>query len=492
MSDGLPPGALTDPAPTFGAPQAPSRPDTLIVSLRTDSPAAKRLRARGADAAPERVLRDLLSGERPPEATQVLEDLAGPLEMLQRRYRPIGVEPMASAGADLDTLRASREEVGGPRWATAIAAESLIAASSDRRAGIVCVRLPADELPRAATALRAHSQVERVSVPAERWLCAAPSPSRNLQWGLRAIGYFGAPRQLARERVQVAMLDSGVEVTHPAFAEGRVHLDTGIWDADDPSGHGTHVAGLLCAVADDAVGTAGVLDSRRSHLAIWRITPDQPSPDGVWRFDSTVYLRALQAVESMDPPPEVLNLSLAGAERDEDEEDTIAAIAARGTVVVCASGNGAQPRPDEPMYPAMWPQTIAVGAITENQCWWRHACFGDHLDLVAPGTNVLSTVPTTPALPWRTDVGAMTMSGTSFAAPLVAGTIARLRARDPSLTPEDVRMLLRRHSRRLPEMGGDARTPMHGSGCLDVGATLRSVDGTGAVPGARGRRRGGA
>jgi subtilisin family serine protease len=298
--------------------------------------------------------------------------------------------------------------------------------------------------------------VERVP---NRWLCATPSdPLLNRQWGLRAIRWFHAKRPSAAS-VKVTVLDSGVDRTHPDL-EGVVtsYRHDGS-SARDYAGHGTHVTGIVAALANNSVGIAGVANCR---ISMWKVFDDRD------RFDDALYFEALG--DCLVDGTRVLNLSLGGEGKSRTEEDAYRELVRAGIVVCAAMGNEYdEGNPTE--YPGAFPGVVAVGAVDEvgNRAYFSNT--GRHIDVVAPGVNVLSTLPMKPT--WEGESRYAAWPGTSMATPHVAGLAALLRAKHPTWTGKEIATRLRKSARKLPAMKRRSFTSAYGYGLIDVAAALR-------------------
>jgi len=308
-------------------------------------------------------------------------------------------------------------------------------------------------------------------------------PRYSEQWGLREIGM---PEAWAGARdassVPVAILDTGVKVDHPDLAaalwsnpdeiagnglddDGNGLVDdvhgwhyyqdfsTGRGvsrnnaDLTDNHGHGTHTAGIVGAVGDNGVGVTGV--AWRSRLMILRVLDDE----GVgWESDIVRGLNYAVRNGAL-----VANLSLGTPDTGRALEAAIGRAEDAGVVVVAAAGNDGGPI----SYPARDPRVIGVGATTTNARRASFSAYGPGLDVMAPGTAILSTWP---AQPYHS------ASGTSAASPHVAGVAALMRAQQPELTPARLRDCLRLVARDLGEPGWDEK---HGWGLLDAARSVR-------------------
>jgi subtilisin family serine protease len=244
---------------------------------------------------------------------------------------------------------------------------------------------------------------------------AAKDPLRRVQWALDAI-HLGDLSRRARQPVPagagalVAVVDSGVESSHPDLG-GRVVRGQDFVDGDggpdDPSGHGTHIAGIIAATAGNGIGGAGVAPAARI-LAIRVLDADNAGmPANV-----SAGINAAIAAGA-----DVINLSLNWSMPSAGLAPVTAAVqraADAGIAVVVASGNDDQPRCEEPFLPQ---RTLCVGAVDGDL---RRSAFSSHgsgLGIVAPGEDMLST--------WRG--GHYTsISGTSQAAAITSGVAALL------------------------------------------------------------------
>ena len=258
--------------------------------------------------------------------------------------------------------------------------------------------------------------------------------------------------------VIVAVVDSGVDATHPDLV-GRVVAGYDFIDNDetpqDTFGHGTFIAGIIAAVGDNGIGIAGVAPEARIMpvrvIDRYGMGTEDGIADGIrWATEHGA---------------RVINLSLGGFYSDPIAAAIDEAIAA-GVVVIAAAGNDGSP---EPMFPASYAPVIAVGAthgralpgarflLTEWSDW------GVGLDVVAPGEDIVSTVPL--GVPFNDSAADRYVmdSGTSYSAAYASGIAALLIARgmDP----------MRLVSAALPG-SGSPRTSVIGSGVVNACAAL--------------------
>jgi subtilisin family serine protease len=310
-------------------------------------------------------------------------------------------------------------------------------------------------------------------------LAAPTDPFFRKQWALRSARVPRAWRTSVGGEVTVAVLDTGIDMSHPELARNLwtnpgelpgngvdddhngfvddVHgADTVNGDGDpaDGAGHGTAVAGVIGARGDNGAGVSGV--AWRVRLMPVKVLPDHG-------FGTTASLVA-GIRYALANGARVLNMSLNGADRSLALEEAIAAADAQGVVVVASAGNDGANRDSVASYPASVasPAVVSVASSDRGGRLAYASAYGAiSVDIAAPGDNILST-----------DLGGRygTHSGTSFAAAYVSGAAALLAAARPAASGAQVRGALLAGARR----GGrfEARVS---EGQLDVAAAMRRL-----------------
>ncbi len=278
------------------------------------------------------------------------------------------------------------------------------------------------------------------------------------QYGLNNTGQTGGTpgadidaegawvRTIGSRNVRLAVIDTGVDYTHPDLAanmwaqRGYDFLD----NDDDPmdnEGHGTHVAGTIGAVAGNGTGIAGVA-WQIEMMALRFIGPDGgTTADGI------------RAVEyAWANGARVSNNSWGGAGFSQALFDTIQAAGNAGHLFIAAAGNNGMNNDAFPFYPASYnlPNIIAVAASDHNDNRPPFSNYGrSSVHLAAPGVNILSTLPG----------GAYGQSsGTSMAAPHVAGVAALILAANPGMSYAQIRQLILNNADRLAQWEGVVST----------------------------------
>jgi subtilisin family serine protease len=406
------------------------------------------------------------------ESAQRLPDtVVDPLEHLRRdagarAVHPLFVPRRVRTRVQAAATRGGRTLPVRHRQLMAVVA-SVVAAVNEELAGFVIVEVSKKEVPTEVLRRVASSPaIEFVELMPARWLTSAqPSdPTQNRQWGLRAINWYAASRPDAGN-VTVAVVDTGVDVNHPDLRGLSIEYHHDGLSARDIVGHGTHVSGIISATTDNAAGINGVA---RCKLLVHKVFADKPADDGEFYVDGARYLRALNAV--IDGGAKVLNLSLGGTARSQAEQTLFNRLERFGVTVVAAMGNEfEQGNPTE--YPAAYDNVFAVGASAETDLRSAFSNTGRHIQLVAPGSNILSTLPTTRS-PYRDATRYAAWSGTSMATPHVAAAAGLLAAKRAAWAPAEVKQQLIKTARKLPDMGGKSFTPAYGNGLLDLERAL--------------------
>lgn len=245
--------------------------------------------------------------------------------------------------------------------------------------------------------------------------------------------------------VAVAVVDTGVQASHPAFAHNTVAAGANFVDLDNPQdtsdpatgrmgGHGTHVAGIVDQVAAGAtIVPVKALDA-----------------DG---FGNAFYLA--QAIDFASREADVINLSLGSTFDSRAVREAVRPAVASGDILVAAAGNSGAQTPTE--YPASLAAVLSVASTDADDRRSDFSNFNDLVDLSAPGTEIVSAFP---------DGQYRTWSGTSMAAPWVAGAAALLLDRGVDASRVEARL-----ENAADPIAGDAMGM--GAGRLDVGQAAR-------------------
>ena len=288
--------------------------------------------------------------------------------------------------------------------------------------------------------------------------------------------------------IKIAVIDTGANLSHADMFRGGEsqyvdqactiggQLKYGDSDATDMDLHGAFVAGVIGAVADNGIGIAGVAPGCKI-MPIRAGNGISGSPNNF--TSASVALAIDYAIER---GARVINMSFGSENIDRVILDACYRAEAAGVAVVSSAGNSDERsgRQSAYWYPASYPTVLSVsGAQADGQSSGLSA--NDAVDLAAPANHVYSTSAVNAN-------GYFSCDGSSFAAPFVSGICALLLSVEPSLTPRELRYLLRSTAQDMGDPGYD---PAFGYGVANAWDALAALDalaasisaGVGVVPG---------
>lgn len=327
-------------------------------------------------------------------------------------------------------------------------------------------------------ALKALYHDPEVADAQPNYLYALASPSDpyyGSQWPLPQIDAERAWKVATGHGVVVAVLDSGIVASHPDLA-GQLLTGHDFMDGARSGGafHGTHVAGIVGAAAND-IGVIGVAPGAR--ILPVRVCDDATCP--AYAIEQGLRFAAGLPNDAGRTPTriaQVINLSF-GREggASSREQKLFADLYHRGITVIAAAGNE---NSDARYYPAAYGYVLAVGATDMRRVRAPYSNYGVWVDLVAPGGDpardrngdghadlVLSTSATE-----RNGVvqpGYRYLHGTSVAAPHVSGVVALMKSVAPSLMPADIEALLATGA-LTDDLGTPGRDDRYGHGLINA------------------------
>ncbi len=321
---------------------------------------------------------------------------------------------------------------------------------------VVIHEVPPDQLASMLAQLSSDPNVEWVEPTVQiAVLETSPNdPAFQLQWWLTRIQ---APQawdySTGSSVLTIAIVDSGIDYSHPDLAAKII----GGWDfvnndsvAEDENGHGTAVAGIAAAITNNAEGISGV--SWGARILPVKVT----GADGLGTYEAT----AAGIVYAVYAGAAVINLSLGGSAPSQLLLDAVTYASANGVVVVAASGNNGS---QNVLYPAKYNQTIAVASTDYNNQVSGFSNYGPEVDIAAPGQSIYSTT-----------LGGLYISrtGTSMAAPLVAGAAAVLLSLPGNNAPSLVRQQMLSTALDIAPAGMDNHS---GHGLLQLNRAIRQA-----------------
>ena len=256
--------------------------------------------------------------------------------------------------------------------------------------------------------------------------------------------------------VTIAVIDSGIDAKHPELVNAVADSFDALGSKEGPHVHGTGIAGAIVAHAR-LMGSA-------PQARILGIRAFGAAPNGA-QSTSFVILKALNY--AAEHGAQIINMSFAGP-KDPLIERGIAATAARGILMVAASGNAGAKSP--PLYPAANANVIAVSATDAQDKLFTASNRGGHIAISAPGVDIFLPAP---------DEKYQITSGTSFSAAYISGLAALMLERNPALKPDEVRAILMKTAR---DLGAPGRDDLFGAGAADAFAAVSAAVNAPGVP----------
>jgi len=261
----------------------------------------------------------------------------------------------------------------------------------------------------------------------------------------------------------VAVLDTGVQAGHRDLRDRVVRgydFVNNDSSATDDNGHGTWVAGIIAANANDGYGIAGIS---------WK---DRILPVKIMSASGTGSTADLAAgiTYAANRGADVINMSVGGFPYSQVIQDAVNNAWSKGAVLVGAAGNNNR---RETFYPASYEHVVSVSATQVEDEFSNWSSYGPKVDVSAPGSSVVTTNCTAAAC-MHEDWGSHTyISGTSFATPNVSGVVALLMARYPAKTPAQI---VSRLLGTVDDLGYKGREDRYGLGRVNayraLGATV--------------------
>ncbi|MCK0512063.1 S8 family serine peptidase [Aromatoleum buckelii] len=276
-------------------------------------------------------------------------------------------------------------------------------------------------------------------------------PYYSKAWHLPKIGAPTAWSTSTGERVTIAILDSGVDGSHPDLARKLLpgwNFYDGNSNTADVSGHGTKVAGTAAAASNNSLGVASVAGGAM-------ILPGRVgSPSGTASYSTM----AKGVTWAADNGARVANVSYSGARGSLTVQNAGQYLKSKGGLLVTSAGNSGA---EEAVAPS--DTLIAVSGTTSRDVKASWSSYGGYVDVAAPGASIYTTV---------NGGGYGSVSGTSFASPAAAGVVALMMAANPSLSPDDIAGHLFKTAVDLGTAGFDK---YYGHGRINAAAAVQAA-----------------
>lgn len=339
---------------------------------------------------------------------------------------------------------------------------------------------------------------------------ASNDPYISKQWYLDKVGVWaGWEKTSGNKDTVIAVLDSGVDIDHPDLADniwvnpgevsndgidndGNIYVDdVNGWDfvAGDNNArpdfkewwftkegidHGTLVAGVAAAVGNNSRGIAGV--AWEAKIMPIRVLDSSGSGDVLTVIEGIDY--------AVEKGVDVINLSFIGSGFSKSLFLSLERAYKAGVVVVAAvgnSGNSGKNLDEEPLYPVCYyggdgeNVVIGVAATDKDDKKAQFSNYGSKcVDVSAPGIDIWGTVAYNPGMPQFTEYYSGGWSGSSLAAPIVAGTAALIKSLNPNLGVSEIRNLLTVNADNIDSLNSEYAGKL-GKGRLNIGRTIEAT-----------------
>ncbi|WP_329387626.1 type VII secretion-associated serine protease mycosin [Streptomyces sp. NBC_01351] len=297
---------------------------------------------------------------------------------------------------------------------------------------------------------------------------------RDREWGLLALRAEEAWGTTRGDGVTVAVLDTGVDDSHPDLAghvlEGTDLVGMGAGRGDRSwARHGTAMASIIAGRGHGPNRGQGVLGvAPQAKILPVRVILEEGDPGRAKARESKGGALAEGIRWAADHGADVINLSLGddsdSAHHEAGEDEAVQYALAKGVVVVASAGNGGETG-DRVSYPAAYPGVIAVTAVDRRGRKAKFSTRNWYATVSAPGVDVVIADP---------DRSYYEGWGTSAAAAFVSGAAALVKAAHPELSPAQVKKLLEDTASDSPPGGRD---DARGHGMVDPAAALQKADG---------------
>ncbi len=276
-----------------------------------------------------------------------------------------------------------------------------------------------------------------------------PGNQSGMSWNLQMIqaGKAGSPEDSAR-KIKIAVIDSGINFSTDlpvAVRKNFIPEDEPNVLYEDPSGHGTAIAGIIAALDNDE-GITGINPDVELYSA--RVLDENLEAPAGWIAEAIDW--------AVEQDVDIINMSFGITKNVKELEEAVERATETGILLVAAAGNE-----ETVAYPAAYDEVIAVGSVTAEGLVAEGSAGGEALELMAPGENILSS---------GIFGGVTGMSGTSMAAPHVTGAASVLMELNPELPADYIRMLLN-YSANLYGSPDE-----YGNGVLDLGYAVEIND----------------
>jgi subtilisin family serine protease len=266
-------------------------------------------------------------------------------------------------------------------------------------------------------------------------------PLFSQQWGLALMQVpqaweFAETNFLTRSNITVAIVDTGVDFTHPDLV-GTYHAASYDWVRGTPhiidtNGHGTHLAGIIAATTDNFIGMSGIASAHVLSETVYN------EEIGILASRS-----AMGIYHAAQAGAEVIVLGYGGKKYSDVEAQAISYAQNQGSLIIASAGNDES---NASHYPSDLFDVISVGSLSDTTSISIFSNYGVLVDFVGPGQRIYATEP---------GVRYSRKTGTSQATAGIAGVAAFIWSLDVNLTAKDVHAILIESAEDLGKEGRD-------------------------------------
>lgn len=260
------------------------------------------------------------------------------------------------------------------------------------------------------------------------------------QWYLESIQAKGAWEltEITENKVTVAVIDSGVDSSHPDL-QGKVipgyNFIADNTETKDENGHGTAVSGVIAAIYNNEIGITGVSADAKVEILPLKVA----GADGKGLISDMIH-----AVDyAVDYGVDVINISMGASSHSSILEDSIQDAINHDILVISSAGNEGNTSYN---YPASYEPVLSVGSVSKAHNHSTFSNYNDRVDVVAPGEGIITT---------GLSHSYMFYDGTSFSSAILSGMAAYIKATNPSLSADETANIIKETVIDLGPIGKD-------------------------------------
>lgn len=294
----------------------------------------------------------------------------------------------------------------------------------------------------------ATSNAENVSIEDLKSEITPNDIDFSTQYYLKQINATSAWNVSTGDNVLVAVLDSGIDGNHPDLIGKVVGLSPE--DLNDNLGHGTEVAGIIAANTNNKKGIAGI--GWNTKILSLKITDENNQA----KVSSVV-----DAFErAYEQNAKIIHISLSTNQYSQVLKNAVIKAQSRGILIISTAGNTGI---EEIRYPSGFEGVIGVGSISSINNLEDYSTLGEHVSLVAPGTDIFTT---------SLNKSYSSVTGTSFSAPQVTGIASLIWSIAPELTNTEVTEII---TQGADDLGSKGKDTSFGYGLVNASKSIEKV-----------------